>query len=580
MQFLKYFFASLLALVAFCFVGVFLVTVLGAALGSKDSVAVEDKSFLTIDLSRAITEHRTKEGVDFSGDGASSYGLFELTRAIEKAALDSKIIGIYLKCGINNNGWATSADLRTALQKFKASKKPIFAYGDYYDQKTLYVASVADSIYVNPIGTVELHGLAATSMFYKGALEKLNVKPTIFYCGKYKGASEPYRLDKYSEPNREQIGALLEDIYSDLCTTLAQRSGKTQAEIKDLAATLAVRHARDAVKHNLITGTAYEGEVLSKMKRLSGINDKYAARLALMSSYSKEVSMGKGADKIAVLFAEGAIADGKANGQDGIYSATIIKDIRAIAANDKIKALVLRVNSPGGSAIASENIYQELMALRKKKPIIVSMGDVAASGGYYMACAGDSIFAQPNTMTGSIGVVGVMFSVQGFLNNKLGVTTDAVKTAPYADFPSVTRDMNPTELAMIQGFLDSTYVVFKQRVSTARKLDLTQVEALAQGHVYTGSDALPIKLIDGMGNLQDCINKASTLAKVSSYRLVTYPAKVDGFQAMISQLTGGDTDARLQNVLGDDYLIYKQYRQLRDGANKLQMRMPWELQIK
>jgi protease IV len=557
-------------------------TVIGASLGSSsDAVIVEDKSFLTINLSKTISEQATPAAFDFGGGSESSYGLFEMIRAIDQAATDKKIIGIYLKCGASSAGWATSSDLRDALVKFKQSKKPIYAYGDYLDQKTLYIASVADSLFANPTGMVELKGLAATSMFYKGSLEKLDVKPTIFYCGKYKGASEPYRLDKYSDANREQLGALIGDLYKDMCTTLAQRSGKTPEQIDALAQQYTIRRPADALQQKLIDGLAYEGEVLSKLKKLSGVNDKYSARLANMAKYCKSISKGSGTDKVAVIFAEGEIADGKAQGNaEGIFSETLIKDIRAAANNDKIKAVVLRINSPGGSAMASENIYQELVQLRKKKPIIVSMGDVAASGGYYMSCAGDSIFAQPNTITGSIGVVGIMFGIEGFLKNKLGVSTDAVKTGPYADFPNLSRNMSAQETALIQEFLDSTYVTFKTRVGQARKMDLAAVENIAQGHVYTGADAKDLKLVDGFASLEQCIAKAAQLAKLSKYRLVTYPVKQDGVQAFLNQLQNNESDAKLKAMLGNQYNFYKDFMNFQAGTNKVMARMPFNLEIK
>jgi protease IV len=317
---------------------------------------------------------------------------------------------------------------------------------------------------------------------------------------------------------------------------------------------------------------------LSTLKTMSGVNEKYAAHLASMSSYCKSLPAAKGDDKIAVLFAEGEIADGK--GDECIHSATIIKDIRAIANNDKIKALVLRVNSPGGSALASENIYQELMQLKKKKPIIVSMGDVAGSGGYYIACAGDSIYANKNTITGSIGVVGIMFNFQDFLKNNIGVTSDVVKTHTHADMPTVTRAISTEEHAMIQETLDSMYITFKTRVSNARKMDMAKVEDLAQGHIYSGVDAQPLGLIDGQANLQQCIAKAAAMIKSKSYKVVGYPVKKEGFTVMLEKLTNPDGEEKIKQVLGEEYAVYKHIKSLKANSNKLQVRVPWDLDIR
>jgi protease IV len=580
MQFFKYFMASFLALLAFIFIGFFIVGIFGAiaAASGGGEKSIEDKSFLTIDLSKGITEQYTPESYSFNGSTESSYGLYEMLRAIEHAKTDKNIIGIYLKCSYSMNGWSTSNDLRKALLDFKQSKKKVIAFGDYIDQKTLYIASAADSIFCNPIAGVEFKGLAATSMFYKGALDKLDVTPEIFYCGKFKGASEPYRLDKFSEPNKQQIGAVLQDLSDELFTVLQERTGKTREELNAAATAMSSRKVSGAIELGIIDGARYEYQVLNTLKKLSGVNEKYAARLATMSAYSKTVPATKGDDKIAVLFAEGEIADGK--GDDGIYSTTIIKDIRAIANNDKIKALVLRVNSPGGSALASENIYQELMQLHKKKPIIVSMGDVAGSGGYYIACAGDSIYANKNTITGSIGVVGIMFNFQDFLKNKIGVTSDVVKTHAHADLPTVTRVISTEEHAMIQESLDSMYITFKTRVSNARKIDMAAVEELAQGHIYSGTDAIPLKLTDGNANLQQCIAKAAGMAKSKSYKVVTYPTKKDGITAMLEKFTNPDGEAQIKELLGEEYAVYKHIKSLKANANKLQVRVPWDLDIR
>jgi protease-4 len=435
--------------------------------------------------------------------------------------------------GMTFNGWATLYDLKKSLEDFKNSKKFIYAYGDYTDQKTLYLSSVADSIFINPIGAIELKGLAATGTFYKKALDKLDIQPVVFYCGKFKGASEPFRLEKFSEPNKQQIGDLLKDFYGEFVSALAKKSGKDTAYISALANDLKIEKPSDAVREHLIDGTKYENEFLSLIKTKLGIAAKDKIAAMTISDYAGLVYNSKSSkNKIAVLYADGEIVDGE--GQQGQVAAKpMIREIRKLINQEDVKAVVLRINSPGGSALASENMYQELMQLRKKKPIIISMGDVAASGGYYLSCAGDSIFAQPNTITGSIGVVGMMLNFENFMKNNIGVTTDVVKTNAHADFPNVTRTMTDKEMAYMQMNTDRIYGIFKQRVMDARKVDQAFVDSIAQGHVYSGARGKELKLVDGIGGMDRALQSAAAIAKLSDYKVVYYPAVKDGLQEMI-----------------------------------------------
>jgi protease IV len=580
-QFLKFFLASLLALLAFCFLGFLFLIGIAASSGSNDDVSISKNSFITIDMSKDFAEQTSTKKFSIQGSESGKSGLQDMIDAIAQAKTDVKIKGIYIKMKMGTHGWASLYDLRNALIDFKTSGKKIIAYGELVDQKCLYLSSAADSVFANPLGAVEFKGLAATGTFYKKAMDKLEITPTIFYCGKFKGASEPYRLEKFSEPNKLQINNLLTDFYSEFLNAISSKTKIDTNTLKSLANNLSIRQPQDAVKANLIDGLRYENEVLNSIKNIAGIDIKNDAKFASIVSYIKTLKLDEtNNNKVAILFAEGEISDGKSNGKEGIYSATIIENIRAIAANDKIKALVLRINSPGGSALASENIYHELMLLKQKKPIIVSMGNVAASGGYYMSCAGDSVFAQPTTITGSIGVVGMMLSFEKFLSNKIGVTQDVIKTSPHADLPSVTRTMTPDEIAMVQSTVDSIYITFKNRVSNARGLSMQAVEDLAQGHVYAGKAAQTLKLVDRMGSLNDAIKSAAAKVKLTEYKLVKYPIVEDGLAVMIKQLTGEQEEAKLKSLLGVDYELYKKVQALRNNTNTIQAIAPWELEIK
>jgi len=580
-NFFKYFFATLLALIAFVIIGFIFLVGIGASSASADKPNLKKNSILTIDLSSSIKEQTADNEFNFGGVNEGQDGLYDLKAAIEHAKTDEKVKGIYIKMGMTFNGWATLYDLKKSLEDFKSSKKFIYAYGDYTDQKTLYLSSVADSIFINPIGAVELKGLAATGTFYKKALDKLDIQPVVFYCGKFKGASEPYRLEKFSEPNKQQIGDLLQDFYGEFVSTLAKKSGKDTAYISALANDLKIEKPSDAVREHLIDGTKYENEFLSLIKTKLGIAEKDKIASMTISEYASMVDDTKSTkNKIAVLYADGEIVDGE--GQQGQVAAKpMIREIRKLMNKDDVKAVVLRINSPGGSALASENMYQELMQLRKKKPIIISMGDVAASGGYYLSCAGDSIFAQPNTITGSIGVVGMMLNFENFMKNNIGVTTDVVKTNEHADFPNVTRTMTDKEMAYMQMNTDRIYGIFKQRVMDARKVDQAFVDSIAQGHVYSGTRGKELKLVDGIGGMDRALQSAAAIAKLSDYKVVYYPAVKDGLQEMINKFIGKKTDEVIvKQALGEDYKLYQKMKSLRSNMDKVNMLMPFELEIK
>ena len=545
-QFFKMFFASFLAVIVAWIAGFFiligLVVGLASSLGSDDDKKeVASNSVLVLETDRIIHElGETNSLAMFSSDAGYSPSLFDICRAIEFAATDDQIKGIYLKLSYTPNGWATLQQLRQSLEGFKKSGKFIYAYGEFIPQNTYYLASIADSIFLNPMGMAEFKGLASEVPFFKGTLEKLEIQPEIFYAGKFKSATEPFRADHMSEENRRQIADIQSDLWSAFLGAAAEHTGKEAVSLHHLAVEGSVQFPQDALKQGLVEGLLYQDQVEEKLKARTDRKEDDKIRFTELEDYVRHArSKRKSEDsRVAVLVAEGGITDGEKSDDYEIASKDFIEAIRKVKKNEKVKAVVLRVNSPGGSALASEVILRELQLLREKKPLVVSMGDVAASGGYYIACQADSIFAMPTTITGSIGVFAMMFNVENLMKNKLGITFDEVKNAPYADFPTGTRPLTAEEGRKMQAMVDTIYEVFKRRVATGRNMDVAMVDSFAQGRVWSGTDALSIGLVDGLGGLNRAIESAAAKAKLEKYSIVTYPDPVDKFQMLMNRFKG------------------------------------------
>ncbi len=564
-DFFKYFFASLLAIiVSGILLAIISFGIMGALVSSATSqqmAVIKENSILEIDLSRQITEIPQANILSAitGGSNGSSVGLFEVIRSIEAAKSDDNIKGIYLKAAGNANGWATSQQLRDALKDFKNSGKFVFAYADGISQKAYYIASVADSIYINPLGSVELKGLSTSLMFYKGLLDKLEVEPEIFYCGKFKSATEPIRAYKMTDENRTQIKAYQQDFWSEILAAVAEHNKMEPATIDSLVNEGLIHTSADAVKYKLADGIKYKDEFEDILKAKLGLDKKDKLNFASLSDYKSRLSQKPSSNQIALLIAEGNIVDGKAGATSDavIASEDFIEEIRKVNADSNIKAVVMRVNSPGGSALASENILRELDLLQKNKKLVVTMGDYAASGGYYISCNADSIFALPNTITGSIGVFGVMMNTQKMFNNKLGITFDTEKTSALADLGDGNKPMTERERAIIQSGVDTIYHLFKSHVAAGRKMDINYVDSIGQGRVWTGKRALDLKLVDGLGGLDRAIAAAAKLAGLSSYRVITYPKPTSDMERLLKLMNSSQaqTDlasrAFLQSELGN-----------------------------
>lgn len=585
-SFFKMFFASLLAAIVFVLIGVLVLVGIVSSLASSKEVKTGSKAVLLIDLNDAYQE-QVKENplAGFSsGDVYDQPGLFDLVRIIRFAKNDPDISGIYLKSNGNSNGFASSEEIRNALVDFKKSRKFVYAYGDVISERAYYVANIADKIYCNPQGGVEWKGYSLDYVFFKQALDKLEIKPQIFYAGKFKSATEPFREVKMTEPNRVQSLELLSYLYNRLLLSTAATRGLDTASLHTLANNFSVRTARDAVKYKLIDAVKYDDEVQGEIKTKLGIGQKEKINYMPVGKYAKTAAFrtGKGTGRIALIFAEGDIVDGKGDrGQIG--GDTFRGWVRKARMDDDVKAIVFRVNSGGGSALASEGIWRELQIARATKPVIVSFGDVAASGGYYISCGADSIFAQPNTITGSIGVFTIIPDMQSFFTNKLGVTFDGVKTADHADAMSAVRPLTPVERVFVQNDVDTIYHTFLSRVAFGRKMPVAAVDSIGQGRVWMGEKALQLGLVDKLGNLQDAVNCAARMSKLQDYRLKEYPEPQSIFDLILGNSRKAEETkmkAIKEEVGEEGYSIYTSLRRIESAAGKAQASMPFELRIK
>jgi len=579
--FFKMFFASLLALIIFSFIGFFIFLALIAGLATSDKPVVERNSVLVVNLSQPFQEQLFESPLASfsSNDELTIPGVYDVVRLIRKAGVDDKIKGIYLMSGISSNGFATSEEIRDALLAFKKSGKFIIAYSEMMNQKSYHVANVADRIYLNPKGFFDWTGFSSELLFLKGTLEKLDIQPQIFYAGKFKSATEPFRTDKMTEENKLQTSVWLGDLYSHFLIKAAEARKTDTATLHKLANEGTIKNPQDAVANKLIDAVKYDDEVKDEIKDKLKIGKYDKINFISINSYLKASGYKRtSGERIALIYAQGAIVDGGGDDRDEIASANYIKLIRKARLDKTIKAIVFRVNSGGGSALASETIWRELSLAKQEKPVVVSFGDVAASGGYYISCAADSIFASPTTITGSIGVFGIIPNMEGFFKNKLGVTFDGVKTAPYADIGSVFRPMNENEKKFVQQSIDEIYLSFKQRVADGRKKTVEYIDSIAQGRVWSGSKAIQNGLIDKFGGLQDAVDCAARMAKLRDYRLREYPE----VQNLFDRLFGGSKEntlktGMLKKELGEEqFKIYNEMRRVKQMTNSAQTRLPFE----
>jgi protease IV len=581
-SFFKIFFASLLALAIFSVVVFFLLVAWITGLASKDRPNVASKSVLVLNLGQHYMEQVQKLPLSgLTNDADDIPGLYDVVRLLHKAKTDNDISGIYITANGNPNGFAASEEIRNALLDFKGSKKFIIAHGDVITQKAFHVADVADKLYANPSGFVEWAGFSVDYLFLKGTLDKLDIQPQIFYAGKFKSATEPFRTDRMTPENKLQTTVWLDDLYSNFLIKASEARKIDTATLHQLANEGRIQNARQAFEYKLIDGLKYDDQVKDEIKNKLGLGKYDKINFISINKYAEAGGFIRtGRDRIALIYAEGDIVDGK--GKPGQIGSEEFRNLIRRARLDKtIKAIVFRVNSGGGSALASENIWRELELAKKDKPLVVSFGDVAASGGYYISCGADSIFADPATITGSIGVFGIIPNMEGFFKNKLGVTFDGVKTSPYANTGAVYRPLNENEKRMIQGEIDNIYSQFRQRVADGRKKDTAYIGSIAQGRVWTGQRALQIGLIDRFGGLNDAVECAARMAKITDYRLREYPEPQSLFQRIFGgSSTPQEFNDRIKKEVGEEnYKIYQEMSKVQQMTNSAQARLPFEFFI-
>ena len=556
---------------------------IGVSSSMEEVEKIKENTLLEISLSEKIIDRTSEFDFDFSSlnNESSSLGLDDILKSIDKAKHDDNIKGIYLNIDMVNASMATLEEIRDKLQEFKDSTdKFILSYSEIYSQKAIYISSVSDKIYIHPEGFLEFKGISYESIFFKEALEKLEVEPQIIRHGKFKSAVEPFMLNKMSDSNRKQVQRFISSIWEDVKLGVSEGRNLSNEELNNIAENFLVQSAEDAVDYKLADALQYQDQVDDSLrKKLNLESDAKIERISLKEYASVQVSKKKkfSKDKIAVIFAQGAINSGEGDNEN-IGSETTSKAIRKARKDKKIKAIVLRVNSPGGSALASETILREMELAKEVKPVVVSMGDVAASGGYYIACKADTIVANPTTITGSIGVFGVLMNLEKMMKNKLGITTDRVKTNQFADLASPTRALNESERAIIQNQVEMIYDKFITHVAEGRNMTKEEVDSIGQGRVWTGKDAVNLGLVDVLGGMEDAISIAADMAKLESYRITKLPIEKNPFEKIIEDLGGQVRSSIIINELGKTYPYYTEINEL-INMDKIQMRMPHQFEI-
>ena len=589
---MKDFFKHTLATIAGLFIFSIIVIIIGVmslvgmVSAGEATKTVADKSVLVLNLSGELQE-QSEDNVfqQFAGTPFGNLGLEKILSAIKKAKNNDKIKGIYIEAGALGADFASLQEIRNALLDFKKSHKWIIAYADTYTQGTYYVASAANEIYLNPQGMITWHGLSAQPIFIKDLLAKVGIRMQVLKVGKYKSATEMFTGDKMSDANREQTTAYLTSLWSNVCKAVSESRKISVDSLNTYADRLVMfEDARQLVKYKMVDGLLYTDQIKKKIKQLLHIDDDKDINQISIADMSgvKEKLKGK---EIAVYYAYGDIVDSPITGgllgsKHQIVAQDVCKDLADLMEDDDVKAVVIRINTGGGSAYASEQLWHQIEMLKRKKPVVVSMGGVTASGGYYMSCNANWIVAQPTTITGSIGIFGIVPDRSQLLTQKLGIKFDEVKTNRNATFGTSARPMNAAELGYMQAYIDRGYKLFRRRVADGRHLSTAQVEQVAQGHVFTGEAAKQLKLIDQLGGIDAAVAKAAQLAKLSEYHTHTYPAPTDWFEQLFNTFGGGNyLDGKMRAALGDYYepvILLKQMNQL----DALQARIPFFLNIK
>lgn len=589
-QFFKFFFASVFGTIVAVFLSFAIlfgiIGIIASSAGGDKTVSVKDNSILYMDFQEEMHDRTLNdpfENFDFSDFSSTpKIGLNDVLKNLEKGAEDDQIKGFFLDLTVINVGLARMNEIRNAMIKFQESGKFIYTYGEVLDQNAYYLASVSDKIYLNPGGIMQLSGLSAQRMFFKGSLEKLEIEMQVIRHGKFKSAVEPFIRENMSEANRFQTQVFVGSLWDNMVAKISESRNLEPSKINLFANQLAVRSPQSAVDLGLIDGVKYRDEVIDEMKEVIELEEDEDLSFMKMMKYTKakvksdeEKSIDDYKNKVAVVYASGEIRMGES--EDGAMgSKTIAKAIKKARENENVKAVVLRVNSPGGSSLASDIIWREVELTKNEKPVVVSMGNLAASGGYYIACGADKILADENTITGSIGVFGLIPNMKGLFNNKLGITIDTVNTNTYSDLASPFRSLKPMETAYITDMVERIYDDFVSKVSEGRSMTYAQVDSIGQGRVWTGSDALELGLVDELGGLDRAIELAAELGEVENYKILELPEVKDPIENLISDFSDNMENKMAKKYFGSQYERFNAvYQSVTESG--IFMRMPFDL---
>lgn len=588
-NFFKQVLATVVGLIAFGAIVTFMgiISIVGMIASGDSTPEVSNNSVMVLNLSGVIDEQGQEDFLGtLTGNTMSNLGLDNMLSAIKKAKDNDKIKGIYIEAGILQAGYATMQEIRNALLDFKKKGKWIVAYGDTYTQGTYYIASAADKVYLNPKGMIDWHGLGAQPQFYKDLMAKFGVRYQVVKVGTYKSFTETYTEDKMSDANRTQVSAYINGTWNNICKAVSESRNISTDSLNAYADRLITfEPAENILKYKMVDGLIYADQVKDEIKKMLKIGkDKKIKQIGLSEMANIKDKKAKG-DEIAVYYAYGSIVQSGAasvlSQEHSIVGPEVCKDLEDLMNDDDVKAVVVRINSGGGDAYASEQLWHQMVELKKKKPVVVSMGDYAASGAYYMSCPANWIVAQPNTLTGSIGIFAAIPDMSGLITQKLGVKFDEVKTNRNSTFGNVmARPFNDEELDYLQAYVNRGYQLFRQRVADGRRQKTADIEKVAQGRVWLGSDALKIKLVDELGGLNQAVAKAASLAKLKEYHTKNYPAVPSWTeQLMASAGRNNYLDEQLRLTLGDLYEPFVMLRSMNE-REVLQARIPFVLNIK
>lgn len=582
MKFLRNLLATLVGLFIFTFLGFVILIGIVSALSSTEEVTITEGSVLHLKLNKAIVERKSEDPLEalseVLGEGQGSIGLKELKETIAAAKTDNKVEGILLEPQSVSSGYAKLEEVREALLDFKKSGKFVLAYSENYSEADYFLASVADEIYLNPLGMLEFDGLSSQAVFVKGTLEKLGVEAQIFKVGDFKSAVEPFDRKDMSEASRLQTSAFLNAIYDHYLDRIADARGLNAAELKEISNELLVSTASEALQHKLVSALRYRDEVEAALRDRLGIEEDKKIDFVSHAKYFKTIKpIGTTSrNRVAVIYADGDIVTGEGT-ETSIGSDKYAREIKKARMDDKVKAIVIRINSPGGSALASDVIWREVKLAQREKPVIASMSDYAASGGYYIAMACDTIVALPTTITGSIGVFGILPNIAPFLEDKLGVTTDVVNTGKYSDMYTVTRALTSFEKNVFQKSVDEIYETFTQKAAEGRGMSISDLKSVASGRVWSGVEAKENGLVDVFGTLDDAVNIAAQAAGIEEgdYKINYYPRKKDVLQQLLSGLEGNVRATLLKQELGQAYPYVQKLKDIQKMSG-IQARMPYD----